>query len=363
MKRRSGRVAAAVGGALAAAALAACTGGDATKAGAGDLPVTLTIATADGLETPYNRYVEEFARQVEDRSARRLRVEIDYNEQMSVDTERVIASEVRDGAIDLAHVPNRAFDLVGVDRLRALQAPYLIDTPELADAVLESDAMADMLADLRDDGYEVLGAYTEGIRRPAGYGRPLVGASDFDGLHLRVPRSEASFAMFEALGAHPEAQLSYTVGASGARLLGAETGLGWTGAVPQGSVFTANVGFYPKYNLIVMGTERYEELTDEHRRTLRDAAEAMRDHVATTRETESELAERICRGGGEVVFADDAGLESLRAAAEPVLEEMRRDPVFAGDLERLEALAADTPSEPFELPEWCGPPSGDGARL
>lgn len=363
MRRHPDRVTAAVVGALAVAALAACTGGDATKAGAGDLPVTLTIATADGNDTPYNRYVEEFARQIEERSARRLRVEIDYNEQMSVDTERVIASEVRDRATDLAHVPNRAFDLVGVDRLRALQAPYLIDTPELADAVLESDAMANMLADLRDDGYEVLGAYTEGIRRPAGYGRPLVGAADFDGLHMRVPRSEASFTLFRTLGAHPDARLSYVIGANGIRFGGAETGFLWFETLPEGSVFSGNVGFYPKYNLIVIGTERYEELDASQRRVLREAAEAMSEYVAATRETESELADRACQGGGEVVLADSADLASLRAAAEPILEELRRDPVLANDLEQIEALAADTPSESFDLPEWCGPPSGDGARL
>lgn len=363
MRRLASRVTAAVVGALAAAALTACTASGATKAGAGGLPVTLTIGTADGLDSPYNRYVEEFARQVEERSGRSLRVEIDSHQYVHSGTERLIARKVLDGTIDLAHVPNRAFEVVGVDRLQALQAPYLIDTPEVADAVLASDITTAMLTDLREDGYEVLGGYTEGIRRPAGYLRPLTDAADFDGLHLRASHTKTSLALFDALGVHPEAGSSYTVGASGARISGAETAFLWHGLLPRGSIITANVGFFPKYNFFVMSTARYDGLGDAQRRILRDAARAASEHAAATRDTESELAEEFCKGGGEVVLADTAALESLDAAAAPLLADMRGDPRLASDLAEIEALAEKVRSEPFEMPDWCGPPSGDAARL
>ena len=116
--------------------------------------------------------------------------------------DQAIATMLMDGQLDLAMVPSRAWDDLGVTSLTALTAPFLITTDTLTQEVLaDEDLVGQLTAGLHDIGVEALALYPEGLRHPFGFDGPLRGADDYEGGVVRAAWSRSTNAMFEALGA------------------------------------------------------------------------------------------------------------------------------------------------------------------
>ena len=62
----------------------------------------------------------------------------------------------------------------------------------------------DLFADLPDIGLVGLGMMPIGVRHPFGYGRPLLGAEDYDGQTINVRVDSGVEAILDALGARPD---------------------------------------------------------------------------------------------------------------------------------------------------------------
>ena len=84
----------------------------------------------------------------------------------SPQSEQRVTAMVKDGTTDLAMVPPRVFDTIGIHGFEALQTPMLIDSAELAGAITTGDIGSGMLADLPDQGLVGLGLVYDGLRRP-----------------------------------------------------------------------------------------------------------------------------------------------------------------------------------------------------
>ncbi len=109
---------------------------------------------------------------------------------------------VTSGKLDMGLIPSRAWDTEGVTSLRALNAPFLIDSDELLDDVVSSDELADdLMSGLDKAGVVGLALFPEGLRHPFGLKKPLLGPDDYDGQAIRTPTSKTTAAVFAALGA------------------------------------------------------------------------------------------------------------------------------------------------------------------
>ena len=192
-----------------AATFGAACGGDASsaeKSGGEATPLTLRLGTVEGQEFPYAPYVDEFVRSVEETSGGSIDVEVAWEAvPWNPESEQTLATMVSDGEIDLALVPTRVWDELGVTTLRALQAPFLVDNLELLNAIVGSELADELFAGLDTLGVEGLALWPDSLRHPLGFERPLLTANDFDGAQLRVLTSDTSFRLVRALGAEPVA--------------------------------------------------------------------------------------------------------------------------------------------------------------
>ncbi|WP_187289429.1 TRAP transporter substrate-binding protein [Xylanimonas cellulosilytica] len=325
----------------------------------------LRLALAEGAGVPYAPAVERFAAEAHERSDGSLVVDIDWGD-MPIDPEGevLLVDEVRAGAADLAHVPARALDLAGIDRLRALQTPLLVDSLALADAAVGGEVGADMLDGLGAHGLVGLGMYVENLRRPVGYRSALVSAADFDGVAIRAQPSALSYRVLETLGARPSMGVGYLVDDTGERFAAAEST--WSGdyPFPRGSTFTGNVVFFPKVNVFVAHPDRFAALTTRQQEALREAASRTERWWATERRaSEEELTEAWCLRGGRLAMATASDLASLHAAVRPLVAELEADPVVGADVAAIRELGETLPAMELVPPRWCAPPTGDGARL
>src|SRR5262249_57171651 len=140
-----------------------------------------------------------FARQVRQLSGAQMGIRILWNvAQGATDIEQVTVSLVRDGKVDLGWIGARAWDTLGVRSFQALQAPFLIDSYPLLDAVLASPMAGGMLAGLHQAGFTGLGLYPDQLRHLNGFREPLASLRDLRGARIRTPSSRASDPPFPA---------------------------------------------------------------------------------------------------------------------------------------------------------------------
>ena len=193
LRRRAGFLALLV---LSTGALAGCgvaAGQRRTKAGGQSLPVTLHLGTVESGEPPYRFFIEEFAREVFERSDGGIRIVVDWQKfTWSPASEGLLADAVRAGDIDLALVPDRVFPTFGASALDAVHTPFLIDSMALADAVASGEIGAAMLADLPLEDTVGLALAPEELRHPAGYHRELTSATTSTGFASEPPTSSLS---------------------------------------------------------------------------------------------------------------------------------------------------------------------------
>ncbi|MFT4109335.1 TRAP transporter substrate-binding protein [Propionicimonas sp.] len=352
-----------------AATLLLVAGGGCTasgsKAGGIEPEVVLRLALVENTNAPYASAVRGFADRVGNLTDGQVRVELDFEAiGWTSASEGTIADMVRDGRTDLALVPPRAFDTVGIGGFEALQTPMLIDTPELAGAVATGDLAARLLDGLSDDGVVGLGLLYEGLRRPLATKGALTEVGQFRGLSIRVPPSGMSEELFRTLGATPDHADSHTIDSTGTpfALVETEFDLAITD-FRHGSTVTANVVFFPKYDALLANPAVFERLSDSERQALRDAAgETAAASVRTSSDDEA-LAARFCAAGGHVALMSAGQLDAMRRAVAPVVDRLRSAADSGATVAAIESLARTLSLPGWDVPPACLPPTGDGAQL
>ena len=102
-----------------------------------------------------------------------------------------VAGLVQNGELDLALIPARAWDELGVTSLQALQAPFLVSNEDLVEQVVQSELAGELLAGLDQAGVVGLALLPEGLRHPVGFEHPLLRLEDFSGATIRSLPSNA----------------------------------------------------------------------------------------------------------------------------------------------------------------------------
>ena len=348
--------------ALTAAAAVLAAGGcssspAATKAGGSPRPVTLSLGTDDGLGTPGAQVVEQFARQVDEASDGRLVIEPVWHaagQPSPPGWDQVVARRVVSGDIEMGLVPSRAWDTEGVSSLRALNAPFLITSNAVLEAVTRGDLAARLMSGLEGAGVTGLALYPEGLRHVFGVGRVLDSPSDFEGTTIRAARSETVSAVFRALGATTDDPdgTAFADGLRDGTLAGAETSLVLAGGFPGREPTTAgNLAFFPKVQTLVVNSDAYDRLGEERRAQLREAAAATQEWAAEHDPDDATAARDFRARGGTVVLASTADVEAMARATQPVYDELEGDGLTRELIADIERVGSSTPSDP--LVEAC----------
>jgi TRAP-type C4-dicarboxylate transport system substrate-binding protein len=325
---------------LAPLVLAGCHGGS-DKAGgnAAGKTTVLTLAVPFGQPTEVNGFAEEVSRL----SHGTMRIAVTPRWRYGqIAYEKGLIGDVRAGKADLGAAGSRAWDSVGVNSLRALGAPFLIDSYALQDRVLGSPMIPVMLHGLRSLRLVGLGVLPSEMRRPLAVTHALLGPSDYAGRRIGVQQSLVASSTMRALGARP---VWFGGGASITRFDGIEytvsdiQGSGYDG---PGKYLTSNVVLWPRPVVLFARRAAFAALTPAQRRILKQAVAD--DRTAETKAmtgAERADAEILCgRRLLRFVTASSADIAALRKAVRPVYAQLERDPQtrrFIAEIQRLRA--------------------------
>jgi TRAP-type C4-dicarboxylate transport system substrate-binding protein len=301
---------------------------------------------------PYAPYVNEFVRSVEEISGGSIEVEVAWEAvPWTPESEGTLATMVSDGEIDLALVPTRGgWDGLGVTSLRALQAPFLVDSLELLNAIVGSEIADEMFASLEAFGIEGLALWPDALRHPFAFDRPLLSAADFEGAQVTYPTSETALRLFRALGVEPLAGST----TAAANVDGVEASFNIASNLSALGTFTANITFYPKVNALVANAEVLDSLSDDQRNVLRQAARDTTAYAVAANGSEADLAAQYCADGGSVALADPADLAELAKLAEPVVAWLEADEATRRVIDEISELKSTVTVDSASAAVACG---------
>jgi TRAP-type transport system periplasmic protein len=160
---------------------------------------TLRWAQQNSLEHPQGQGAKKFADLVEQKSGGKIKVRIFPSGQLGGDLQNV--SALQGGTLDMM-VLNAGL-LVGIVKdFAVVDLPFLFNTPEEADAVVDGSVGRKLFDKLTDKGLVGLGYFELGFRNVTNSRRPITKLEDFSGLKLRVLQSPLFIEMFNTLGAN-----------------------------------------------------------------------------------------------------------------------------------------------------------------
>jgi TRAP-type C4-dicarboxylate transport system substrate-binding protein len=334
------------------------TGGSGDKAGGAGEPVVLQMANFHaGLDQL--PAVAHFVDRVEELSGGEVRIEvIDAWGDFAPGVEQQLVQSVSAGEVDLGWVGTRVFDTLGVKSFQALTAPMLIDSYALQDAVIRSGITEEMVTALDEVGVVGLGVLADGLRKPIGVDGPIVGAADWQDISFGSLGSEGQERAIQALGATPAEVIGpYREEAiADDAIQGFEFSLFfyrnpmWVGLAPY---VTANVNLWPQMDVLIADPARLEELTNEQRGWLQQAADAAASRSAALADTDAQSIKIVCDTGARFAEASEADLAALQEAFSPVYAALGQDPETKAFIEQIQALKESATPEALTIPAGC----------
>src|SRR3712207_227917 len=160
---------------------------------------TLRFAHQNSVEHPQGQGVKKFAELVEQKSGGKIKVRAFPGGQLGGDLQNVSALQGR--TLDLM-VLNAGL-LVGIVKdFAVLDLPFLFNTPEEADAVVDGPVGKKLFDKAAEKGLVGLAYWELGFRNVTNSKRSIAKLEDFQGLKLRVLQSPLFIDVFNALGAN-----------------------------------------------------------------------------------------------------------------------------------------------------------------
>lgn len=371
-ERRLVRTRVGVVAAAAALLVAACSADERASSGGGDKaggagdPVVLTMADfTSGLN--YEPAVQYFVDQVEQLSGGSLQIDVSHEwGDFADDAEQQVVRDVAAGEIDLAWVGTRVFDTLGVNSLRPLTAPMLIDNYPLQRAVMASDIPGEMLAALDDVGVTGIAVLADGLRKPIAVDQPLLSPDDYTDITFTALRSKTHAQAIRALGAIPGEAFatSRKAGLTSGDIQGFEMSLlhyainELQDAAPY---VTANVNLWPQTVALIANPDALDDVSDDQREWLMQAGADAAEQSSDLVDDDAQRLADLCESGARFANASDADLAAMRAAFEPVLATLEEDPETEDFITRIEELKQATdPGPALDVPAGCTGPAPVG---
>jgi TRAP-type C4-dicarboxylate transport system substrate-binding protein len=346
---------------IAAVVAGACSGDGAggDKAGGAGEPVVLRMAnTASNLD--YTPAVKDFVGRVKELSGGNVRIQVmDRWGDFAADAEQQVVRDVAAGKVDLGWAGTRVFDTMGVTSFQALQAPMLIDSSTLEQAVVASDIPARMMEELNKVGVTGFGILADGLRKPIAVKQPMLGPADWRGITFGTYKSQGQAQAIRALGATPMEVLGplRDQALKDGKLQGFEMSL----LIYQMNTLhvfapyvTANVNLWPQMDVLLANPGRLARLTGQQRGWLQQAAADAAVGSTDRADRDAQSLTSLCASGARFANASPADLAGLRKAFAPVYASLEQEPQTKASIEQIQALKQSTPSgAPLAIPAGC----------
>ncbi|MFS0824630.1 TRAP transporter substrate-binding protein [Bacillus sp. 1P02SD] len=161
-----------------------------------------TIKAGIGLneDHPEGLGLKKFGEIVAEKSGGKLTVKPFYSATLGDDQKM---TEALQGGLQEITIPSTS-PLVGmIKEFGIFDFPFLFNTPEEADAVLDGPVGQKLLEKLPEHGLIGLGYWENGFRQLTNSKHPVEKAEDFQGLKIRTMQNEVHLDAFKELGANP----------------------------------------------------------------------------------------------------------------------------------------------------------------
>jgi tripartite ATP-independent transporter DctP family solute receptor len=221
--------------------------------------------------------------------------------------------------------------LVGVDKdFGLVDLPFLFDTPQQADAVMDGPVGQALAAKLPAKGLVGLGYWELGFRNLTNNRRPVTKVDDIAGLKIRVVQSPLFIELFNTLGANavpmPYPELYSAM----------ETGTVDGQENPYSNILSAKFYEVQKhltitkhvYNpqIVLVSGKLWDKLNADERKAIQDAATEARDYQrALSREQADKALAEIKGEGMQVVELSAEETAKFREKAKPVADKFAKE--------------------------------------
>jgi tripartite ATP-independent transporter DctP family solute receptor len=292
---------------------------------------------------PVSMGVKKFAEIVAAKSGGKLKVREYPSNQLGSEMQQ--QSALRGGTQEMQSPATTS--LVGIVKdFGLIDFPFIVSTPEQADALLDGPLGAALLAKLPEKDLVGLGYWDLGFRNVTNSRRPITKGEDLEGIKIRVIPNPVYLETFKTFGANP-VPMSFT------ELYGALENRAVDGQENPFSVILSNK-FYEvqKYlsvtnhtystNIILVSKKFWDKLSSAEQKILQDAAIESRDYQRkVSREQASKAVAELRSKGMEVNELAAAELGRMREKTKPIAQRFSAeyDPgivrVFNAELEKI----------------------------
>ena len=283
-----------------------------------------TIKVGIGLSAahPQGQSVQRFSEIVAQKSDGKLKVRLFADGSLGNDLTMI--SALQGGTLEMT-VPDTS-TLVGTAGLKEfglLNLPFMLNTSQEADAVLDGPFGQNLLTKLPERGLIGLGFWENGFRQVTNSRRPVNRAEDFSGLKLRVIQNPLFIETFRTLGANatplpfPEVYTALEQRVVDGQENPIATILASKFYEVQKHVVVSN-HIYSTWALL-MSKRFWDRLSADERAIITEAAEeAKAFERATIRAFEAKALEELKSRGMEVTTLSEAEVAKLRERTKPV---------------------------------------------
>jgi TRAP-type transport system periplasmic protein len=288
---------------------------------------TIKFAFQNQKGHPQAEGAQKFADIVKERSGGNITVRLFPGGTLGGDVQTL--SALQGGTVEMT-VLNAGL-LVGVVKdFVVVDLPFLFETPQEADAVMDGPVGSALAAKLPEKGLVGLGYWELGFRNLTNNRRPVTTVDDIAGLKIRVVQSPLFIDLFNALGANavpmPYPELYSAL----------ETGTVDGQENPFTNILSAKFYEVQKhltitrhvYNpqIVLVGGKFWDGLNEDERKLLQEAAAEARDYQrALSREQADKALEEIKGEGMEVVELPPEEIAKFREKAKPVAEKFAKE--------------------------------------
>lgn len=172
--------------------------GAAASAGSGDAEYTMKIGGQWADSSVHSRMITEvLVPKVEELSGGRIKCEFYGNNSIGNEIDQL--SQLQMNTLQLATLSDQSATLDQAN-MTVLYLPYLFDSEEQWDAVVDGEIGQKISANLPAQGVRILGYSENGYREVTTAKKEINTADDMKGLKMRVTSSDMYIAIFEALG-------------------------------------------------------------------------------------------------------------------------------------------------------------------
>lgn len=283
---------------------------------------TIKFAAANSKGHPQVTGMEKFAELVKDKSGGQINVKLFPGGVLGSDPQML--SGLQGGVVEMT-VMNAGILSSTVKAFEAVDLPFLFDSGEEADKVMDGPFGTNLLKRLPDTGLVGLAYWELGFRNLTNNRHPVAKLEDIAGLKIRTLQSPVPVALFNTLGANA-VPLPYTE-----LYTALETGTVDGQENPNANIINAKFYEVQKYltltrhqynpQIVMISKKFWDRLNDEEKAVIEQAAVEARDYQRkVSREQDATALDEIKKTGMQVTELTPEETARLRDAVKPIID-------------------------------------------